>query len=140
VQGTREVLGASTWDITYNTTPYGPWRSNETTGVTGEEQRADATADPVTAVIQTRLAASAAAGVTSLSVATLSGPLLVTTATDPTQFPFDALISGERVSVTAVTGTTSPQTATVTRAVNGVSKSLPTNAPFTVYQAFYATL
>jgi hypothetical protein len=140
VQGTREVLGASTWDITYNTTPYGPWRSNETTGVTGEEQRADATADPVTAVIQTRLAASAAAGVTSLSVKTLSGPLLVTTATDPTQFPFDALISGERVSVTAVTGTTSPQTATVTRAVNGVSKSLPTNAPFTVYQAFYATL
>jgi hypothetical protein len=140
VQGTREVLGASTWDITYNTTPYGPWRSNETTGVTGEEQRADATADPVTAVIQTQMSATAAAGVTSISVKTLSGPLLVTTATDPTQFPFDALISGERVTVTAVTGTTSPQTATVTRAVNGVSKSLPANAPFTVYQAFYATL
>jgi hypothetical protein len=108
--------------------------------VTGEEQRADATADPVTAVIQTQMSATAAAGVTSISVKTLSGPLLVTTATDPTQFPFDALISGERVTVTAVTGTTSPQTATVTRGVNGVSKSLPANAPFTVYQAFYATL
>jgi len=33
------------------------------------------------------------------------------------------------VTVTAITGTTSPQTATVTRSVNGVVKSHATGAP-----------
>lgn len=65
---------------------------------------------------------------TSLSVATASGPLWVTTAINPASFPFDVMIAGQRNTVTAITGTTSPQTFTVTRGVNGVTKALPSGA------------
>lgn len=37
--------------------------------------------------------------------------------------PFDVIVAGERMTVTAVTGATSPQTFTVTRSVNGVVKT-----------------
>lgn len=63
----------------------------------------------------------------SLSVAT-TGPSGITWTTDPADLPFDLAIAGERVTVTAVTGTTSPQSMTVARAVNGVSKALPAGA------------
>jgi hypothetical protein len=61
-------------------------------------------------------------------VATAAGyPLWTTNAAD---FPFDiqahplgALGRGERITVTDITGTTSPQTFTVTRSVNGVVMS-----------------
>lgn len=43
--------------------------------------------------------------------------------TDPAAFPFDIRIGGERMTVTNITNATSPQTFTVTRAVNGVVKS-----------------
>lgn len=42
--------------------------------------------------------------------------------------PFDIEIGGERMTVTNVTGATSPQTFTVTRSVNGVVKSHSTGA------------
>jgi len=59
-------------------------------------------------------------GATSLS-ATKSGTTLWTT--DGTQMPFDILVGGERMRVTAVSGSSSPQTLTVTRAINGVVKA-----------------
>lgn len=62
---------------------------------------------------------------TTLLVATSSGPVWTTSAGD---FPFNARVSGEVVTVTNITGATSPQTFTVTRSVNGVVKSLPANA------------
>jgi hypothetical protein len=37
--------------------------------------------------------------------------------------PFDVIMSGERITVTAISGSSSPQTFTITRAVNGVSKA-----------------
>jgi hypothetical protein len=52
---------------------------------------------------------------TSFHVTTLSGPLWSHSDGD-----FDIRLGGERMTVTAVTGTTSPQTFTVTRSVNGV--------------------
>jgi hypothetical protein len=58
---------------------------------------------------------------TSWSVATaLGNPLWTTNAGD---WPFVVRIGGETVTVTAVAGTTSPQTFTVTRSANGISKS-----------------
>lgn len=49
--------------------------------------------------------------------------------TDPDSFPFDIVIGGERITVSNITGTTSPQTfSPVTRAVNGVSKAHDANA------------
>lgn len=43
--------------------------------------------------------------------------------------PFDVMIGGERMTVTNVTGASSPQTLTVTRSVNGVVKSHDTGVP-----------
>lgn len=40
-----------------------------------------------------------------------------------TDEPFDVLINGEQITISAITGTSSPQTATLTRAVNGISKA-----------------
>lgn len=57
---------------------------------------------------------------TSLSVATASGALWTTS---PAAMPILITVGGERMNVTAVTGTTSPQTFTVTRSVNGVVKT-----------------
>jgi hypothetical protein len=42
---------------------------------------------------------------------------------------FDILVGGERMTVTNVTGSSSPQTFTVTRSVNGVVKSQVANTP-----------
>ena len=54
---------------------------------------------------------SASAGATSLSVATASGPLWTTTADD---CPLYIEVGGIRVTVTAISGASSPQTFTVT--------------------------
>lgn len=43
--------------------------------------------------------------------------------TDAAEFPLDIGVGGERITVTAITGATSPQTFTVTRSVNGVVKA-----------------
>ena len=43
--------------------------------------------------------------------------------TDVDAFPFDIYVGGERMTVTGISSATSPQTFTVTRSVNGVSKS-----------------
>ncbi len=57
---------------------------------------------------------------TSFTVAIASGHLWTTSAA---QFPFDIIVGGERMTVTAISGASSPQTFTVTRSVNGVQKS-----------------
>lgn len=66
------------------------------------------------------LASAVNATATSLSLATVAGQALWTT--DPAAFPLDLNIAGERVTVSAITGSASPQTAAVTRSVNGVVK------------------
>ena len=44
--------------------------------------------------------------------------------TDPTQFPMDINIGGERITLSAISGITSPQTFTASaRSVNGVVKA-----------------
>jgi|SRR5215469_185880 len=57
----------------------------------------------------------------TLSVATTNAasPLWTTSAAD---FPFDIALTGERMTVTNITGASSPQSFTVTRSVNGVVK------------------
>lgn len=67
-----------------------------------------------------RLAADATSGATSLSVEVTDGPLWTT---DPARFPFDIRAGGEVMTVTAISGASSPQTFTVTRSVNGVVKA-----------------
>lgn len=74
---------------------------------------------------------------TGVDVATsLVHDLWATTAANPGEFPFDIIIGGERMTVTAITGSTSPQTFTVTRSVNGVVKTHSTGAEVHVFNPF----
>lgn len=68
------------------------------------------------------LNSSATSTTTSLSVKRSTGATSLWT-TDANAFPFDVLVGGERMRVTAISSATSPQTFTVVRAVNGVVKS-----------------
>lgn len=72
------------------------------------------------------LAAPATSSAASLSVATIAGEALWTT--DAAAFPLDVAVAGERVTVTNITGASSPQTFTVTRSVNGVVKAQASGA------------
>ncbi|WP_416975666.1 hypothetical protein [Streptomyces sp. 4F14] len=66
------------------------------------------------------LAAGVNATAATLSVA---GPLWVTSAAYPQEFPLDARLGGEVVRVTAISGAASPQTWTVVRSLNGIVKA-----------------
>jgi hypothetical protein len=114
MQGYQEVIGHPVdWNLQLNCTPAAPW----TIGVVG---------DPVLGRSDTagsELASPATSTATSLSVATTSGPRWITSAAYPSEFPFTIRVGGEVMTVTAISGASSPQTFTVTRSVNGVVKS-----------------
>lgn len=65
---------------------------------------------------------STAAGAAALSITTAAGNPLWTT--NPADFPLDILVGGEQITLSAISGTSSPQSATVSaRSVNGVVKA-----------------
>jgi hypothetical protein len=119
VRGVTETITGFEHRVSFSCSPESPWR----VALLGDSTlcRLDSGGSQV--------AVEAAAGATSLSVATSSGTVWTTA-----DVPFDAVVGGERVTVTAVSGATSPQTFTVTRAVNGVSKVLPVGADVRLYQ------
>ncbi|MEU3945467.1 hypothetical protein [Streptomyces sp. NPDC029526] len=113
VQGVREEIGVRTWTVDLVCAPGSPWR----VGVVE---------DPVLGRVDTdgsELAAPVDEAATTLSVAVTAGPAWVASSTYPADFPFDVLVGGEVMTVTAVTGGTSPQSFTVQRSVNGVVKA-----------------
>lgn len=113
VQAVRADLDQWAPRVEFATTPAGPF----TVGVL-DGGRLDAAAST--------LATGVDGDDTSLSVTTTSGPLWTV---DAGQVPFDIFVGGERMTVTAVAGASSPQTLTVTRSVNGVVKSHSSGAP-----------
>jgi hypothetical protein len=66
---------------------------------------------------------------TSVDVATATGPLWSHADGD-----FDIVIGGERMTVTAISGSSSPQTFTVTRSVNGIVKDHRSGATVELYR------
>jgi hypothetical protein len=60
--------------------------------------------------------------------------------TDPSEAPFDVVVGGERVTVTTVTGSSSPQTFTVTRSVNGVAKPHEAGEPVALAESHVLAL
>jgi len=112
-QGFKEVLGQFIHRIDTNCSPGAPWTA---VGIYGDAE------DFYTSDGST-LAEDLTTGETAVDVATASGPLW-----DDTDGDFDIIVGGERMTVTAVTGASSPQTFTVTRAVNGVVKTHSTGA------------
>lgn len=114
IEGRREHLDPFSWRAGVTTTPASVY---EVYQVEGSDNRGRV--DSATAT----LAADVSDVATSLSVAT-SGVLWVTGAVD-----FDVAIGGERMTVTDISGGSSPQTFTVTRSVNGVVKAHTATAP-----------
>jgi hypothetical protein len=80
------------------------------------------------------LAADIGTSDTSVSLAS-TGPLMATTAAFPAEFPYDIVMEGERMTVTDVSGASSPQTVTVVRSVNGVAKTHTAGAAVALWRA-----
>jgi hypothetical protein len=123
VQGLTETLGAFEHTITVSCVPESPYH----VGVyDSTESRYSENDDAV-------LSGGLDTVYTFPSVAS-AGPLFSHSDGD-----FDIIVGGERMTVTAVNTTTSPQSLTVTRSVNGVVKSHLSGAPVTLFRpVFYA--
>lgn len=125
ILGMTELIGPiAEWEITFNARPYGP---NAVLRVDSGDSmsRIDSGTSAVTA------------GITS--TATSMG-VTVGRADDGwsnANCPFDILVTGERMTVTAISGTVPTQTFTVTRSVNGVVKPQATGAVVNVYYQTY---
>jgi hypothetical protein len=88
------------------------------------------------------LAADFAAGTsTSMSVDITTGPLWITTAGQAGMFPFDIRAGGVRLTVTGISGASSPQTFTVAQTpVNGVVKTIAAGTPVNLFTPWRAAL
>lgn len=120
VLGGQETLGGYLWSMVLNAVPETPYE----VAIIG---------DAVMGHVQTDGGSQVNTGfnttATSLSVKS-SGVVWTQAAGD---FPFDIIISGERMTVTNITGASSPQTFTVTRSVNGIVKSHLANEPVALF-------
>ncbi|QIP87641.1 hypothetical protein GLX30_30480 [Streptomyces sp. Tu 2975] len=108
-QGYTEILHQYRWELSFATSPAGPYR---TAVVGAAASRIDTGGS--------ELAAGVTSSATALSVTTTSGPLWTT---NGAHVPFDITVGGERMTVTAISGASSPQAFTVTRSVNSITKS-----------------
>lgn len=130
VQGYTETLSKFLWEIECAATPGGAYQAVPLLGSDAFPVRLDATTHSTGASLTTTA--------TSVSLVTPSGSAVwVDSATYPSEFPISLVIDGEVVSLTAVTGTTSPQTGTITRSVNGVVKSHSPGALVRLARSFY---
>jgi len=129
--GYAEQLQNRGHGITWNTQPYGPYRSlNDLSGATLAHARAAAS--------DSALSADITSGATSFTVTTASGKLWRTGSSSPT-FPVPVMIGGEEMSVGVISGSTSPQTfSSVTRSVNGVVKAHSAGDEVQVRDIFFA--
>lgn len=126
VQGYTESMRLMQHEIEITLAPESPWHV-AAVDIAGYD-RLDTAASA--------LAADATATDTSLSVAT-TGALWTTDAGD---LPMDVMIAGERVTVTAISGSSSPQTFTVQRSRNGVVKAQQAGAAVSIAEPVYIAL
>jgi hypothetical protein len=122
VIGYTEKLAQYTRTLEFVCKPSSPF---DQTGIYGTSY-ADSRYSPDSCV----LASAYSSFATSFSVTTV--PLWTTTGV-----PFDILLAGERCTVTAISGTSNPQTMTVVRAVNGVSKAQLSGESVTLFSPAY---
>ncbi|MFC9247744.1 hypothetical protein ACFT7S_28160 [Streptomyces sp. NPDC057136] len=119
MRGYTEVLDLYEWTIAANCSPAGPWEI----GIRDDAARGKRD------TAGSQLASSATSSATSLSVATTLGPLWTTAAGN---MPILMTVGGETVSVTAISGASSPQTFTVVRARNGIVKAQAAGTPISL--------
>lgn len=136
IRGSKETHAEGVFDVTFNCVPYGPY----VTGLVVEEGSPVSPTDPRADTSGSALAEDLDATETSVDVLTANSRTWITTATYPGDFPFDIVVGGERMRVTAVTGATSSQTFTVVRSVNGVVKTHLTGAAITLADPTFVAL
>lgn len=121
-QGFTEEIGSHTWTIAVNATPARPYDVGVLDDSTlGRLDSADTTLNEDLDSTET--------GVDIISTMVR----WIDSATYASQFPFDVVIGGERMTVTDCSGTGLTQTFTVTRSVNGVVKPHSTGAPVRLF-------
>lgn len=108
VEGISESINPEDWTADLNTAPASIYRVH-VVGGSGNLGRVDSKLSTLTSDITS--------GATSISVST-TGVIW-----DTAESGFDIEINGERITVTAISGASSPQTFTVTRSVNGAVKA-----------------
>ena len=128
--GLAEQFGVKLAKLQWNTRPASVWDVL----IAGTGAPTDCRADTDGSTLTAGYTATAA----SLSVTTMAGVPVWTT--DPDDCPFDIVVTGERMTVTSITGTTSPQVFTVIRSVNGVSKAHLAGEPVSLFQPCYFAL
>lgn len=106
VEGIAHSIDASDWVITLRCSLGSPWFAAEVPAESGDTAEFLFRADTDGAT----LAGDLAAGATSILVATPSGPLWTTVADD---YPLALSVGGIEVTASACTGSTSPQTFTI---------------------------
>lgn len=120
VLGYTETIGVRTHKITYNCRPEATFAIAEYgTGVGSGPDRYDTAGSELASAVVSTTATSLSVKVSTDAIAG-AATLWTTTAGE---FPFDIDCGGERMTVTNITGSSSPQTFTVTRSVNGVVKT-----------------
>lgn len=124
VQGYTEVMGIFEHSITFNCSPQSPWR----VGYLDDAVYGHADTDGSTLAQDYPLGTE-----TSLLVKT-TNPASCLWTTNPADFPFDIAVGGERMTVTNITGASSPQTFTVTRSVNAVVKAQTSGTDVRLWQ------
>jgi len=120
IEGYTEVIDQVSWKAAANMSPAAPWNVFTVQGG-GNSGRVGTTST---------LTAGVNSSATSLSVTTATGNALWRSGA----VNFDIGVAGERMTVTNVSGTTSPQTFTVTRSVNGVVKAQATSATIKLWR------
>jgi hypothetical protein len=129
VRGTVETFSQYQWDLDLNLVPSVPYDSVGFYGVA-----ADAVFVARYSSDGTVTAEALDTTETGVDINTPSGPVWTTV-----DGSYDVIVGGERMTVTAISGTTALQTATVIRSVNGVVKSHAAGAVFELFQpAYYA--
>lgn len=115
VEGYTQKLSAYDWDVQINASPSKPWIGYGAAADAANPVATDVRLDSAVTVANAGVSSSA----TSLVVLLPTGAALW----DSTSVPFDVGATGERMTVTAISGTGPTQTWTVTRSVNAVVKA-----------------
>lgn len=118
LEGYSQTIDQFSWDASLVLSSYEPWRVGTVGGAghSADQEVLRLVSDGST------VASSASAGATSLTVATPSGPLWSTSADD---YPLSIELGEREVVVTAVSGSSSPQTFTVTPLPADVAAGAP---------------
>lgn len=126
MEGYTEKITGFLWYVECNTTPYLPWDVYTV---------ADSTKGIVPTGGTTLGSSITTTGTTLSLVSADPKNLWTTTATFPADFPLSIEVGGEKMTVSAITGTSSPQSATVSaRSVNGVVKSHASGAAVQIWR------